>query len=420
MTSPSQFTSKACVTLLLAAGMLLPLEHVRAQKVPPVQPVSKRPLVAPGQHFTIGIEVGAPRQGVNDFFGMSFTLVYDAAVFAVENAEVGSFLRRDLPKNATILELDQFVAATPGEAPYSVTRVRPHPGISGFGTAAIFKLSVHRDAPEGVSRFALSDFRAIQSDGTELHLEPGSESVEVSRKARRKRGSIRASALQPLDFGEVDVQLEFTQLDSDAEITVTRLPDGPEGGLPEGLAHAGWGSWIIEQEGADAFSADLFFSLESLTGEYDGENLRLLRRSDPDHEWLEIASLLHPNSEDPTHLMSPQVTSFSEFVMVSSARSTAIEPMPEHAAGDLKLTPPYPNPSTAEARLSLSVDRAQSVRVEAFDVLGRRVAIMLDEHLEPGTTRYVMFPAKDLPPGAYLIRATGRATTAVRSFLRTE
>ena len=63
--------------------------------------------------------------------------------------------------------------------------------------------------------------------------------------------------------------------------------------------------------------------------------------------------------------------------------------------------------------LRLSVREAQVVRVEAFDVLGRRVATLVEAALGAGETRELRLEAGHLAAGVYVLRATG--ATAARS-----
>lgn len=64
-----------------------------------------------------------------------------------------------------------------------------------------------------------------------------------------------------------------------------------------------------------------------------------------------------------------------------------------------------PNPARGAATLALTLPVAQTVRAEAFDVLGRRVAVLHDGPLAPGTHR-LRLAAAGLPSGLYLVHAT--------------
>ncbi|HLA63713.1 MAG TPA: hypothetical protein VK610_04755 [Rhodothermales bacterium] len=71
-----------------------------------------------------------------------------------------------------------------------------------------------------------------------------------------------------------------------------------------------------------------------------------------------------------------------------------------------------PNPSAAPA-LTLAVARAQYVRAEAFDALGRRVAVLHDGTVSAGAP--VRLAVVGLAPGPYVVRVAGEAFTAART-----
>ena len=80
-----------------------------------------------------------------------------------------------------------------------------------------------------------------------------------------------------------------------------------------------------------------------------------------------------------------------------------------------RLSTPSPNPFRTETRLTLSVDAATTMTVAVHDALGRRVALIHDGDVRPGTYT-LRFDAGQLPPGLYLVRATnGRGQSATRS-----
>lgn len=72
-----------------------------------------------------------------------------------------------------------------------------------------------------------------------------------------------------------------------------------------------------------------------------------------------------------------------------------------------RLSEPYPNPFADETHMTLAVARAQWVEVAAYDLLGRRVAMLHKGLLVPGTTQILRFNATTLPAGIYLLRASG-------------
>ena len=78
------------------------------------------------------------------------------------------------------------------------------------------------------------------------------------------------------------------------------------------------------------------------------------------------------------------------------------------------LSAAYPNPFNPQTRFTLEVQEAQAVRVEVFDALGRRVALLHEGALEAGREHRFTFEANGLASGVYLVRATGEAFTQAR------
>ena len=85
-----------------------------------------------------------------------------------------------------------------------------------------------------------------------------------------------------------------------------------------------------------------------------------------------------------------------------------------------RLSVPSPNPFRTETRLTLSVDAATTMSVAVHDALGRRVALIHDGDVRPGTYT-LRVDAGQLPAGLYLVRATdgqGRSATRAVSLVR--
>jgi hypothetical protein len=70
---------------------------------------------------------------------------------------------------------------------------------------------------------------------------------------------------------------------------------------------------------------------------------------------------------------------------------------------ELKLFPNYPNPFNPQTIIPISLPAPGHVRLEVFDVLGRRMSLLLDEVTSAGRHE-VVFDAARLPTGMYLYR----------------
>ncbi len=99
----------------------------------------------------------------------------------------------------------------------------------------------------------------------------------------------------------------------------------------------------------------------------------------------------------------------AEFVRIALTTTTAADGA-DASTGAFALGPLAPNPLVGEGRLPLRLARAGRVTVEAFDVLGRRVATLLDRD-EPAGAVLVAVPAGTLAPGVYIVRASQHGET---------
>lgn len=88
---------------------------------------------------------------------------------------------------------------------------------------------------------------------------------------------------------------------------------------------------------------------------------------------------------------------------------TAVEDEQPGAAQAVRLHS-YPNPFRDAVTVAVSLPEAGHLRLEVFDGLGRRVALLVDEARAAGTHR-VTFDAANLPSGVYLYRAVARGQT---------
>lgn len=74
----------------------------------------------------------------------------------------------------------------------------------------------------------------------------------------------------------------------------------------------------------------------------------------------------------------------------------------------LTLAAPYPNPFDEETTLTLTLDKAQRIKVEAYDLLGRQVALLFDDVVPAQSPQSITFNAGNLPGGKYIVRAVGQ------------
>jgi hypothetical protein len=68
---------------------------------------------------------------------------------------------------------------------------------------------------------------------------------------------------------------------------------------------------------------------------------------------------------------------------------------------------PYPNPSSRQARIDLTVRRSQQVQITLVDILGRPVASVLDASIAGQQQRLIDLPVSRLASGTYFVRVVG-------------
>ena len=90
------------------------------------------------------------------------------------------------------------------------------------------------------------------------------------------------------------------------------------------------------------------------------------------------------------------------------------ESAPEH----LILEAIYPNPFAGHAMIAYTLPRAAHVRLEVFDILGRRVALITDGYRRMGR-HIAQFDAAQLPSGLYICRLLTDGETHTQSMLHT-
>ena len=69
--------------------------------------------------------------------------------------------------------------------------------------------------------------------------------------------------------------------------------------------------------------------------------------------------------------------------------------------------PVYPNPFNPQAQFRFAVQRSQQVRVDLYDMLGRRVKTLYEGAPSVGQMHTVRIDGRGLPSGLYVVRLVG-------------
>ena len=96
--------------------------------------------------------------------------------------------------------------------------------------------------------------------------------------------------------------------------------------------------------------------------------------------------------------------------------SVAADPAPR---AETLLLPAYPNPFSSHTELGVSLKERTRIVLSLHDALGRRIRVLSDALLDPGTHRFAL-DGRDLPPGMYECRleARGRRESMTLMLLR--
>jgi hypothetical protein len=122
----------------------------------------------------------------------------------------------------------------------------------------------------------------------------------------------------------------------------------------------------------------------------------------------DVSLRLRPASGDgPIHLTPAQPTS------VLRSPTQRIRVQLQAAPTAVHLAPTRPNPATTRATLSYALPTAASVSLQVYDVLGRRVARLVDRRQRAGRHRATLNAAR-LPSGVYFVRLHADGVTHTR------
>ena len=81
-----------------------------------------------------------------------------------------------------------------------------------------------------------------------------------------------------------------------------------------------------------------------------------------------------------------------------------------------KLYQNYPNPFNPTTKIKFSLPKAEKVKIEVFNLLGKKVRILIDDQLPIGFHE-VKFNTQDLPSGIYAYKITAGQYQAVKKML---
>jgi len=105
--------------------------------------------------------------------------------------------------------------------------------------------------------------------------------------------------------------------------------------------------------------------------------------------------------------------SYVDLPLIGSTTFTFVDADRPEIPGEFMLDQNYPNPFNGISQFGFRISELSSVKLQVFDLLGREVAILLDERKAPGVYT-VRFDAGTLASGTYVYRLTAGNRSATR------
>jgi predicted acyl esterase len=134
--------------------------------------------------------------------------------------------------------------------------------------------------------------------------------------------------------------------------------------------------------------------------------------------WSPTTAFIIPffHSSTATVRSSPSDPSYVDIPIVGNSSITVVRSESGRVPNEFQLLQNYPNPFNSSTTILFTLDRPMTVSLEVYDILGRRVAMLLHEDL-PGGRYTVPFVAGDFATGQYFVRLMGDSHVAVRRMM---
>ena len=129
---------------------------------------------------------------------------------------------------------------------------------------------------------------------------------------------------------------------------------------------------------------------------------------------LRIADDLDQDGQNEVVLTNLFASSDGQPIIIILEASGAVSVDQPSEIGGYVLSQNYPNPFSGTSTVSFEIPSPSEVRLEVFDIMGRRVSVLAEGSF-PSGTHEATFASENLPNGVYLMRLQTPAGTLVRS-----
>lgn len=210
----------------------------------------------------------------------------------------------------------------------------------------------------------------------------------------------------------IQLRKTFPSLYSD---TFEEVPVGPESAAGQTFAYHRWAGEEhlvgVVNLGARSVTAELALPVDALAVDA-GETVYLTDLLTGDYVETAGAGLASVAVEVPGYATRLYVVADS---ILQVSVPTSVE-RPREVPAQVVLEPNYPNPFNPTTTIPFVLPAPGHVRVQVVDVLGRRVATLVDEG-RPAGRHAVVFDGEGLPSGVYLIHLEAGGQTATQRML---
>jgi murein DD-endopeptidase MepM/ murein hydrolase activator NlpD len=206
----------------------------------------------------------------------------------------------------------------------------------------------------------------------------------------------------------VTVVIPDGALAGDTEIEVGRFNVIPDGANT-------FGEMVLLGPSGLTFSAPVSVTVpydpETLPEGMSPEDLQLLRYDQSLEEWFVLESSVNTTAQTVTGT----TTAFSGFA-AGQVLNVSNEELLANQPEQIRLDQNYPNPFNPSTVISYNLPQASDVRLEVFNLLGQRVALLMNDRVQSGR-HTVNFDAGHLSSGIYIYRLQAEGFSETRKML---
>ena len=216
-----------------------------------------------------------------------------------------------------------------------------------------------------------------------------------------------------LSFEDENIGLKVN-IPEDALSVSTEIEYGTFTTLPEGAGLTGPMIYMGPSglEFSEAVEVTLPYDTGKIPEGFIEDDLVMLRYDQENESWQELSSDVNKIEKKITGL----TTRFSGFAPGIMGDKVSTEPEIDNIPGSVDLAQNYPNPFNPTTVIQFQIPVSSEIKLEVFDLLGRRVATLLDGIVTAGSHE-VEFSASRLTGGMYIYRLTAGDQVKTRKMM---